>query len=806
MSSFGMLRVALVAALCVACIGAAQAQVSPQLAQKAPEAAAIAAAAQQDGFVRVIVEFAGPAPAQLRPDPQVLAPLAADIAARQDAIITSHFGSATNPSPGQGFPRGLTRFEITPMFAVNVSLSELNALADDPAVVRIYYDHRGSPALLQSVPLIGMDLAYLANATGARQAVAVIDTGVQTNHEFLKANIIMDKQACFSNGEATGVTLCPNEQQTQEGRGAADTSTAACVNGDTSLCNHGTHVAGIAAGNNSNPGDGKPANGVARNARIVPIQVFFRTTCGLTAQPCVRYLNSDLMLALQWLYRNALRPSDGVRLAAVNLSLGTDTLYARACDDEFGALKTQIDMLRAVGVVTVVASANDGSTSSISSPACISTAVAVGSTTKRDVISMFSNMSSQVALMAPGGLTTLTPPPPCALGTVNVNILSSYSGTTSAESGDYGCMAGTSMAAPHVAGAFAAIRTVCPDATIDRMLMASQRTGIPIKDTRPAIPFVRPAGTQTKPRISVDLARQALGCASHDFNGDGKSDLVWRDTTGNTSVWLMNGEVPVSQQGIGAPPLTWSLVGQRDFDGDGKSDLLWRDTNGNDAIWFMNGTQARLSAAIAPVPPTWSVVGTGDFSGTGKGGILWRDSAGNTSLWLMDGAQIAANQSLGNIPTIWSITGTGDFDGDGRCDLLWSDTAGNVSIWFMNGTQVQSSVGIGKVDPGVWSVLGIGDFDGDGRSDIVWRDTAGNLSIWFMDGAKIVSQPGFGVVPTTFSLAQTGDYDGDGRSDLLWRDTAGNTSIWFMNGAQAPSMKSVGNIPVTWTLQSLNSN
>jgi len=42
--------------------------------------------------------------------------------------------------------------------------------------------------------------------------------------------------------------------------------------------------------------------------------------------------------------------------------------------------------------------------------------------------------------------------------------------------------------------------------------------------------------------------------------------------------------------GVGNVPTTWSIVGTGDFNGDGKWDILWRDTSGNVAIWEMNGT------------------------------------------------------------------------------------------------------------------------------------------------------------------------------------------------------------------------
>ena len=70
------------------------------------------------------------------------------------------------------------------------------------------------------------------------------------------------------------------------------------------------------------------------------------------------------------------------------------------------------------------------------------------------------------------------------------------------------------------------------------------------------------------------------GHPSHDLNGDGASDIVWMDGSGDFAVWLMNGSSILGAQPIGT--LTgWSLVGQRDFNGDGMADLLWRDSSGN---------------------------------------------------------------------------------------------------------------------------------------------------------------------------------------------------------------------------------
>jgi hypothetical protein len=118
---------------------ASHAQVQPALGQKSPDAAAIVALVERNGHVPIIVEFASPIPReQIKPDPSVLAPLKAQIAAIQDSIIRDHFGSASNPRQGQGFARSIIRFDITPAFAVVVNRAELEALAVDPRVVRIH--------------------------------------------------------------------------------------------------------------------------------------------------------------------------------------------------------------------------------------------------------------------------------------------------------------------------------------------------------------------------------------------------------------------------------------------------------------------------------------------------------------------------------------------------------------------------------------------------------------------------------------------------------------------------------------------
>jgi hypothetical protein len=304
---------------------------------------------------------------------------------------------------------------------------------------------------------------------------------------------------------------------------------------------------------------------------------------------------------------------------------------------------------------------------------------------------------------------------------------------------------------------------------------------------------------------NIDLLLNS-GPASHDFNGDEFSDIVWRETGGATSIWLMNGTSVLSSGGFGAVPTNWQLFGQRDFNGDGKDDLLWRDgSTGTVALWFLNGLNVLFTASIGTVPTNWTIVGAADYDGDGRGDILWRDSSGNVAMWLLNGASVVSSEGFGAVPLNWQIAGTADFDGDGKADILWRESAtGALAIWFLNGLTVSSTVGVGTV-PTNWQVVATGDFNGDGRADILWRDTSGNVSIWLMNGAILVGSGGLGVDPAPWIVAEVGDFNGDGKSDILWRNTnTGGISVWFMNGTPATSFGSIGAVPTNWVIQNTN--
>src|SRR5260221_11500828 len=90
----------------------------------------------------------------------------------------------------------------------------------------------------------------------------------------------------------------------------------------------------------------------------------------------------------------------------------------------------------------------------------------------------------------------------------------------------------------------------------------------------------------------------------------------------------MNGTTVLNPNtaGVGHVPTNWSIVGTGDFNGDGKWDILWRDTtSGNIAIWEMNGTTVLNpnTAGVGNVPTTWTIVGARGVKRVNNSAIPW---------------------------------------------------------------------------------------------------------------------------------------------------------------------------------------
>lgn len=392
------------------------------------------ATADAAGRYRVIVTYRSNGPLGLQG--LAAANAAADPETRQRLI-----GAVLGIGPASEPARRIRRYGSMPLVALDASVADMESLAADPAVQSIQIDRKLKPLLDRTTVQIGARAIWPQGGDGRGHAVAVLDTGVRTTHPFFRSRII--DQACFSGGGSTLYSLCPNGQPTQTGPGAAE-SCLDTLNGD---CFHGSHVAGIVLGSN---GRKMSRAGVAPAARLIAVQVFTEDEPRLTAW------GSDILAGLDYVNTQHLANAYGtVKVAAVNMSLGGGA-YPAACDAQDPAMALAIATLRGNGILTVIASGNDGLVGAISYPACMSEALTVAAVDKTDKFAPYANVNAVVDLYAPG------------------------TDIYSALNAGFGKATGTSMAAPHVAGAVAALRGAMPTATPNQIEAALKATGRPI--------------------------------------------------------------------------------------------------------------------------------------------------------------------------------------------------------------------------------------------------------------------------------------------------------------------------------------
>ena len=265
------------------------------------------------------------------------------------------------------------------------------------------------------------------------------------------------------------------------------------------------------------------------------------------------------------------------------------------------------------------------------------------------------------------------------------------------------------------------------------------------------------------------------------------ADIVWQNTSGQASIWEMDGSTLVGGGPVTPNPgLSWTEIGSGDFNKDGKPDILWQNAiTGQASIWEMSGSTLIGGGPVTPNPGlSWHAVGTGDFNHDGVSDILWQNTVtGQASIWEMNGNSLSGGGPVTPNPgTAWQAIGTGDFNKDGNSDILWQNTnTGQVSIWEMHGN---SLIGGGPVTPNpglAWQAIGTGDFDKSGFSDdiLFQNKNTGQVSVWEMDGTSLI---GGGAVSANPGTSWHAIGTGAGGSDILFQNTSGQATIWEMSG------------------------
>jgi len=389
-------------------------------------------------------------------------------------------------------------FRRSGMSAFFVDATQLDMLVDSEFVDAVWESKPNKAHLQQSNNLIQSQVAREYGLTGSGTTVVILDTGIDSDHATFDDRVVWE--ACFSttSSAASASNLCPDGTQTgssgrlrhysQVGPGAAALTKCTDVE-----CWHGTHVASIAAGSDAT------YTGIAPDAAIIAIQVFSRfdsdssSYCGAGNSPCVLSYDHDQLAALE--YVAELDASNDI--AAVNMSLGGG-MNTSACTSSLAAA---VGELKTLDVVVTASAGNSGWDDAMSEPACLSDVISVGSVRDTDdTVSSFSNSASFLDILAPG-----------------------QSITAADAGGGFLTANGTSMAAPHVAGAIALLKAY--DATLSHAEVKSLLTGngVPILDSRNGLTF---------PRLDLGLLTLAVaGGPAGDANHDGTVDI--------TDLWLI---------------------------------------------------------------------------------------------------------------------------------------------------------------------------------------------------------------------------------------------------------------------------
>ncbi|MFJ9678598.1 S8 family serine peptidase [Streptomyces sp. NPDC101194] len=294
-------------------------------------------------------------------------------------------------------------------YAVELSAAQAKKFAADPAVESVVQNRTFTVSGTQpSPPSWGLDRidqknlplnqSYTYPDNGGEGVTAyIIDTGVRITH------------SDFGGRASYGYDAIDNDNTAQDGYG------------------HGTHVAGTVAGS---------AYGVAKKAKIVAVRVLDNSGSGTTAQ---------VVAGIDWVTANAVKPA----VANMSLGGGADSVLDAAVRKSIAS-----------GITYAVAAGNESTDASTKSPARVTEAITVGSTTSTDARSSFSNYGSVLDIFGPGS-----------------SITSAWNSSDSATS----TISGTSMATPHVAGAAALYLADHPGDTpaqVSAGLVAAASTGV----------------------------------------------------------------------------------------------------------------------------------------------------------------------------------------------------------------------------------------------------------------------------------------------------------------------------------------
>lgn len=510
---------------------------------------------------------------------------------------------------------------------------------------------------------------------------------------------------------------------------------------------HGTHVAGIALG--SDPGRNNFI-GVAPGARWIAARGFN----DLLKEPTANTIN--LLACMQFMLQptpnpdGTGRPDPGKAPDIIINSWNS----APVCIPIF---QIAIQNWRNAEILPVFSAGNSGpDPGTIGMPANYESTFTVGATNKNNDLASFSSRG-------PGACGPFWKPNLCAPG---VNIRSALSEVPvnnhdlPSRARGYRTASGTSMAAPHVAGVAALLKSADPalkTADLEKILTS---TADPLTNNQ--YPFSPNYG------FGYGLIN---AYAALDSVTDVKvtSYLYWQNTTtGALKAWLMNGshrvdEIPITP---GKPDPGWRAKAIHDMNGNGHHDIVFQHEDGRLQVWYMNGLKKIHQAPMINYSgyhglkdPTWEIKAVYDLNGNRNPDIIWQRKDGELAIWLMDGLKAYRTGRLlhdggkTSVDSAWEIGAVADLLDNGQPEILWQATGGQfenqLAYWQLNvaendftrsGSGRLIQVGGRAEIKSDWSMISALDLLDNGSPEILFQGISGRhegeLAYWEMEKAK----------------------------------------------------------------------
>ncbi len=496
--------------------------------------------------------------------------------------------------------------------------------------------------------------------TGSGVVVAVIDTGY-VNHSDLDANRLPGYD--FIGDTAVSVDGDGRDNDPSDPGDWASAGDCGVGEPATNSSWHGTHVAGTVAAVTDNS---QGVAGVAYGAKFVPVRVLGK---------CGGY-TSDIADGIIWASGGSVPgvPANANPAQVLNLSLGG----GGSCQS---TTQNAINTARANGAVVVVAAGNSNSNASGFTPASCSGVINVAATDRQGNRASYSNFGSSIDVSAPGGEVSPTAANGIA-STLN-------DGTQTPSSENYVYFQGTSMAAPHVAGAAALLLEADPNLSPDDIETI-------LKDTARALP-----------------GSCSGGC------GDGIIDAR------------------AALDSLGTPPPGGDVISSENFESGFGS---WSNSSGNDSHNFTrdsNGTPSRDTGPSAGSGSTWYV-----FLETSSGSA---NSSGNSAI--LNSENISATDVQFKFDYHMYGSNIGTLSVDVRTGGSWTN-----DVWSISGQQHTShgaAYSTATVDLSAYSVDQIrlrATAAGGWRGDIAFD----NLEI---SGTSVTPPPGGNFFETTTDVS-----------------------------------------------------